>query len=481
MLSLHRPIVDSTSTDPLAELSSTEAEWFDGLHPTAAHLLLGALRGNGTSVVLRGDTTSPLGEYGGTKIGQVITHNPAGIRDLHLPDTGLKDSGVLPILEALAQWDPKKPHELKVLNVARNGISHIGAKAMATVFMKNVAICEVDLSNNNIGNEGAMALAEAIKPSTRGYCTVQKLSLRRCGISEEGVAALGQALCGNESMRLVNITGNRIGNRGAVALGEALRKTAGEGMGLTSLSIGDGFIDSVGMSELANCMGANETLLELRAGGNNFGDKAMSPVANALRGRSSLILLQLMGCHIGDGGAQTLATVLGSLRSLEVLNLSCNDIGNSGVSALSRGMEDNFTIRELSLHDNMFTGRGFIALAATLMNTKTLCNLDCAGNGLADPAAVRAICEALEVNASLLELDISRCEMQDTAAHFIIAAIEANRCLSVFKYERNFFSKETQDAIHYAMGRVRMGEVWKSRGAVSRSVAIFHRHVTMLR
>ena len=86
--------------------------------------------------------------------------------------------------------------------------------------------------------------------------------------------------------------------------------------------------------------------------------------------------------------ALALTLILARPPSLEVLNLSCNDINNSGVSALSRGMEDNFTIRELSLHDNSFTGRGFIALAATLMNTKTLCNLDCAGNGLADPAAV---------------------------------------------------------------------------------------------
>jgi hypothetical protein len=64
MLSLHRPIVQEEEDDPLAELTSTEVAWFDGLHPTAAELLLRALRGNGTSVVLRGDTTSPLGEVG---------------------------------------------------------------------------------------------------------------------------------------------------------------------------------------------------------------------------------------------------------------------------------------------------------------------------------------------------------------------------------------------------------------------------------
>ena len=116
-------------------------------------------------------------------------------------------------------------------------------------------------------------------------------------------------------------------------------------MGLASLCIGDGFVGSEGMSELANCMSTNETLQvcvvcgawclcltltsspshiftlppslspqELRAGGNNIGDQAMSPIANALRGRSTLILLQLMGCNIGDGGATTLARVLGSLR-----------------------------------------------------------------------------------------------------------------------------------------------------------------------
>ena len=47
-------------------------------------------------------------------------------------------------------------------------------------------------------------------------------------------------------------------------------------------------------------------------------------------------------------------------------------------------------------------------------------------------AAVRAICEALEVNASLLELDVSRCEVQDTAAPFIIAAIEVG--LGIFTH-----------------------------------------------
>ena len=56
---------------------------------------------------------------------------------------------------------------------------------------------------------------------------------------------------------------------------------------------------------------------------------------------------------------------------------------------MARGMEDNISIRELALHDNSFSGRGFIALAAALMHTQSLCVLNCAGNGLSDPAAVQ--------------------------------------------------------------------------------------------
>ena len=67
----------------------------------------------------------------------------------------------------------------------------------------------------------------------------------------------------------------------------------------------------------------------------------------------------------------------------------------------------------------------------------------------------------MKANASLLELDISRCEMKDVGAPFLIEAIEGNQCLATLRYDRNQFSKESGEAIHYALSRPRlpMGQI----------------------
>ena len=72
--------------------------------------------------------------------------------------------------------------------------------------------------NKEIGDEGAKALAEALKVNT----TVKELHLNECGIGDDGAAALAEALCCNTSLtKLIIILNNAIGEQGTQLLRDA--------------------------------------------------------------------------------------------------------------------------------------------------------------------------------------------------------------------------------------------------------------------
>eukprot|EP00984_Skeletonema_dohrnii_P008654 scaffold3211_cov91-Skeletonema_dohrnii-CCMP3373.AAC.7 len=87
----------------------------------------------------------------------------------------------------------------------------------------------LDLLDNKIGKEGAIALAEALKENT----TLTTLTLGWNGIDKEGAIALAEALKENTTLTALKLENNFIDNEGAIALAEALK----ENTTLTSLNL----------------------------------------------------------------------------------------------------------------------------------------------------------------------------------------------------------------------------------------------------
>ena len=76
------------------------------------------------------------------------------------------------------------------------------ATVVAEILKSNTSVTEVDLEfNYEIGDEGAKALAEALKVNK----TVETLLLGGCGIGDDGVAALAEALRSNTSLKSLSL------------------------------------------------------------------------------------------------------------------------------------------------------------------------------------------------------------------------------------------------------------------------------------
>ena len=84
----------------------------------------------------------------------------------------------------------------------------------------NSTLLTVVLPNNNIGNEGLIALAETLKSNS----TLQKLELVNNYIEDKGATAMAEALNCNSTLQKLGLANNFIGDEGATDLVEAFKK-----------------------------------------------------------------------------------------------------------------------------------------------------------------------------------------------------------------------------------------------------------------
>ena len=124
------------------------------------------------------------------------------------------------------------------INLFHKGLTAHDATVVAEILKSNTSVTTVNLhGNKEIGDEGAKALAEALKVNA----TVKKLCLGGCGIGDDGAAALAEALRSNTSLTRLDLCGNGIGDDGAAFAGALRSNTT-----LRSLSLAETGISQQG-------------------------------------------------------------------------------------------------------------------------------------------------------------------------------------------------------------------------------------------
>jgi hypothetical protein len=151
---------------------------------------------------------------------------------------------------------------------------------------------ELYMNNNNIGSDGAKALAGALYNLT----SLHDLYLNNNNIGDDGAKALAGALQNNTSQTYfyLHLNNNNIGDDGAKALAGALQ---------------------------------NKTkLLDLYLNNNNIGNDGAKALAGALQNKTYLYYLALNNNNIGNDGAKALVGALQNKRNLYFFELSNNSI-----------------------------------------------------------------------------------------------------------------------------------------------------------
>jgi RNA polymerase sigma-70 factor, ECF subfamily len=222
--------------------------------------------------------------------------------------------------------------ELKRLSLRDCGL---GAPFVAVLSAQTPALQRLYLDGNELGDPACEALSKAA-------VTLQKLSLRRCGVTGRGLAPLALAGPRMADLQVLDLSENPLGNGAGAPLTAGLVAAPLEWLGL------------------ADCQLGPDALRGLLS----------APVAGKLRE------LDLSGNPLGR--ADVLAQIP-PLRRLRKLKLDRTGLGDDGVAALVRGGLLEF-VQELHLSGAGLSGRG----AGHLKAARALRRLTLADNAIGD-------------------------------------------------------------------------------------------------
>ena len=200
----------------------------------------------------------------------------------------------------------------------------------------------------------SLTSSELLSGATKDQLSqITKINLKRKEIDDAVAEALAAGMprwCCGRDLETLEISHNRIGGSGVVALVATLRTWA---PGLQTLWLDYNAIGTVGAECLCEWLtSAHDAPLSLHTlgiGYNKLGDAGAAAMSKALERNRTLTQLRLRGNGIGDAGAAMLAAALSSSNSsLKKLLLKENRISETGQGALRAAAPVHLTFVELA-------------------------------------------------------------------------------------------------------------------------------------
>ncbi|KAK3544757.1 hypothetical protein QTP86_026728 [Hemibagrus guttatus] len=201
----------------------------------------------------------------------------------------------------------------------------------------HLTVKTLDLTGNNLRNSGVKSLSVLENP----HCKLETLGLCKCGVSDEGCAALTSALRSNPShLRNLDLSCNNLGVSGVKSLSAVLENPHCK---LETLELCECDVSDEGCAALTSALRSNPShLRHLDLSWNNVGDSGVKSLSAVLENpHCKLEKLGLCKCGVSGEGCAALTSALRSNPShLRYLDLSWNNLGDSGVKSLSAGLEN---------------------------------------------------------------------------------------------------------------------------------------------
>ncbi|XP_051717605.1 NACHT, LRR and PYD domains-containing protein 3-like isoform X3 [Ctenopharyngodon idella] len=256
--------------------------------------------------------------------------------------------------------------ETRSARLSKCGVTDEGCAALASALRSNPShLRDLDLSVNNLGDSGVKIISAVLE---NPHCKLEKLWLSDCGVTDEGCAALASALRSNPShLRELSLSVNNLGDSGVKIVSAVLENPQCK---LEKLRLSKCGVTDEGCAALASALRSNPShLRELYLSRNNLGDSGVKIVSAVLENpHCKLEELWLSKCGVTDEGCAALASALRSNPShLRELNLSVNNLGDSGVKIVSAVLENpHCKLEILGLSKCGVTDEGCAALASAL-------------------------------------------------------------------------------------------------------------------
>lgn len=294
-----------------------------------------------------------IGNAGATVIASALSDNTKLRKLTFLCDTSVTAEGTAALAAAV-----KGSSSLRHLSIRWGRVGVNGIKALGDMLDGNTALLSLSLLGTEIGDEGAKVLFDSLDVNR----ALQDLYLEQCSISLAGIGMLASGIMRNDALRTLVLADNDIGDEGAVALANVIAHgiSAIEVLDLEGCSIGP-----EGVSALADAIAGNTTMVDLSLGRSTIGDMGAMALERMLKQNETLKILDLCAVQLTHSEVKPLASGIKQNSSLMTMKLDSCHLGYESIDVLADALESNMLLTGLGKcydGDGLHATARFIAL-----------------------------------------------------------------------------------------------------------------------
>ncbi|XP_026393276.1 RAN GTPase-activating protein 2-like [Papaver somniferum] len=142
----------------------------------------------------------------------------AGLTEIYLSYLNLENEGAIALVDALKENAPS----LEVLDMAGNEITLEAAPALAACIAAKESLTKLNLSENELKDEGTILIARALE---NGHKQLKEVDLSTNAMRRAGARVLAQAVVNKPEFKLLTINGNYISDEGIDELKDIFKKS----------------------------------------------------------------------------------------------------------------------------------------------------------------------------------------------------------------------------------------------------------------
>lgn len=264
-------------------------------------------------------SNNAMGEKGVRAFGSLL-RSQNNLEELYLMNDGISEEAARAVSELIPSTE-----KLRVLHFHNNMTGDEGAVAISEMLKRSLVLEDFRCSSTRVGSEGGVALAEAL-----GNCTkLKKIDLRDNMFGVEAGLALSKALLTFPDLTEIYLSYLNLEDEGAEALANALKDSAPS---LEVLEMAGNDITKKSAAALATCIAAKQFLTKLNLAENELKDEGAILIGKALEdGHGKLNEVDMSTNMIRRAGARLLAQIVVRKPGFKLLNINGNYISDDGI------------------------------------------------------------------------------------------------------------------------------------------------------
>jgi Ran GTPase-activating protein (RanGAP) involved in mRNA processing and transport len=329
------------------------------------------------------------------------------------------------------------------INLTRRGLGLQEAHLLREAVIANPFLSVLKLSYNDLGDDGTLVLATAVFHNGQHHQNLSVIDLGFNSIYDSGAEALAiHVLAGNPNIKVLYLSGNQIGEKGALAIAGAIM----HGTALSCLHLSANRVGPVGIKAIVGSIAKNDispayilgfddrprNVTELHVSDTCMTSDGFIAIPGLLLLNSTLRSINVSNNNLDDQDIILLAQALAQNKSvpLEHLCLSYNQITCHGVEHLMNAIWGSSTMKSIKLDNNRMLDRG-AQLCAVILTSLKLELLDISLNRIST-VGIKALMKNVSEHSTLQYLGMCGIHIDQNGAKAVSFALAYNTSLRVF-------------------------------------------------